>query len=258
MSTEVEAARKDEMYAPDSFSVDDVENVSPSVTEVEGASEEEIEIEGRDHVETDKDGSAAMRREIAELKDEILRLSSRKEPKETPKEAPKEEEKLTRGQIAKILADHKDDPEVLLNVIDYMAEQKATEIKDTTVKDINYRQWHSQLSGTANQILSEDSFLAANPAIQGRLDEMTENLGLSTHPVGRLAAYAIYRLSEEAKSKKPDEKALREKDMKSRVLDKTRPPTKESKTFGLTPAQMDAAKKFGVKPETYAKFVRRA
>lgn len=269
--TENAAATKESLYEPQSFSVEEmtIETGSDEIEEHfadEETDEPEVEVEGKTKtsIETEENESSFLRKEIAALKDEILKLSTR--PKEKPPELaskePEKTEKLTRAQIAKIMSEHKDDPEVLLNVIDYMAEQKANEIKDTTVKDINYRQWHSNLSGVANKIISEDEdgYLAANPKVMDQLGVMAQNLGLSDHPIGNLAAYAIYRLSEMAKAK-PKEDAESPKVSKptnSRVMDKTRTSSTTSKTHGLTADQLAVARKFGVKPETYAKFVRRS
>jgi hypothetical protein len=269
MAEESAAAVKEAIYEPQSFSVDDIgDDISVDDTDkesLESADELDIEVEGRGKqtIETEDNEAATLRKEIRELKDEMLKLSARKD---VPKElAPKEEakpEKLTRAQIAKIMSEHKDDPEVLLNVIDYMAEQKANEIKDTTVKDMNYNQWRTNMSGVANRILSEDEdgYLAANPRVKTQLDDMANNLGLSDHPIGPLAAYAIFRLSEAAKAKpKEDDKSEKvSKPNNSRVMDKTRASTVSGKQHGLTPEQLTVAKKFGVKPETYAKFIRRS
>ena len=267
MAGEAEIARKEEIYEPQSFSVDDVdietegqEETAPKPEPTED--EFEVEVEGEEkEVETDIKETDTLRREISELKDQIIKLSSRREE---PKAKPTEEkgEKLTRGQIAKILTEHKDDPEVLLNVIEYLSEQKALEIKDSTVKDMNQQQWSSQLSGVANRVLAddEDGYLAANPKVGEGLSEMAGNLGLGEHPIGKLAAYAIYRLTNAAKAKsKEGEKLKVEKETTNkRVFDKTRASDKGGKGLGLTQVQLEAARKFGVKPETYAKFIRRS
>lgn len=267
---EAEAARKEEMYQPQSFSVDEIEvegeseetravDATPDITEDEF--EVEVEVEDKE-VETDVKEVDSLRREVAGLKDEIIKLSARREEKPMAKPSDEKPEKLTRGQIAKILTEHKDDPEVLLNVIEYLSEQKALEIKDSTVKDMNQQRWSSELSGVANRVLAddEDGFLAANPKVNESLAEMADNLGLGSHPIGKLAAYSIYRLTNAAKAKskegaKPSEG---EKSVNKRVFDKTRTSDKGGKSHGLTQIQLDTAKKFGVKPETYAKFVRRS
>jgi hypothetical protein len=264
-----EAAKAD-IYEPQSFSVDDLDLDSTEEETIEGAEstsesdeEPEIEVEGKSQgtIETEETESDKLRKELSGLKDEILKLSARREEKPLAEPISKEPEKLTRTQIAQILKEHKDDPEVLLNVIDYMAEQKAMGIKDDTVKDLNYKQWHTQLAGTANRLLAddEDGYLAANPAVSKGLDDMAQNLGLGNHPIGRLAAYSIYRYSElvKAKGSKGAEPTESKPTTNKRVMDKTRTSSSSTKNFGLTEAQLTVAKKFGVKPETYAKFVRR-
>lgn len=255
------------IYTPQTFSVDDLDEESVQGEEGEDgkSQEDEVVIEGKETtVEVKKDDTeSTLRREISELKDEVLRLSSRKE---TPKETKKDDsEKLTRGQIVAILKEHKDDPEVLLNVIEHMAEQKGAALRDETLKDVSYRQWHGHLAGVSNQILDEDAdgYLAANPKVKSGLDSYAENLGLKDHPVGKLAAYAIMRLSESAKAKpKEDVKESKVGEKKETLtnkgkMDKTRTFDKLDKNYGLTPEQLQVAKKFGVKPETYAKFVVR-
>jgi hypothetical protein len=132
------------------------------------------------------------------------------------------------------------------------------------MKDVNQRQWHTNLSGMANRVIQEDEdgYLAANPKVKAGLDEYAANLGLGDHPTGRLAAYAIFRLSEHVKAKgtsKVDEKSKVEEkekvDLNKGKMDKTRLSTHLSKSTGLNQDQLDTAKRFGVKPETYAKFV---
>jgi len=265
MAGEAEATRKEEIYEPQSFSVDDIdvetEDKEPTDLETKDA-EVEIEVEGEDkEVEIETKETDTLRREVSDLKDQIIKLSTRREE---PKKEPigDKPEKLTRGQIAKILTEHKDDPEVLLNVIEYLSEQKALEIKDSTVKDMNHQQWSSQLSGVANRVLSddEDGYLAANPKVVAGLEDMAENLGLTNHPIGKLAAYAIYRLTNvaKAKSKEGDKPKVDKETTNKRVFDKTRTSDKVSKGYGLTQTQLEVARKFGVKPETYAKFIRRS
>ena len=114
----------------------------------------------------------------------------------------------------------------------------------------------------ANRIISEDEdgYLAANPKVKGNLNEYANNLGLGDHPIGQLAAYAIMRLSDSVKAKsKPDVKSEVEKvvDPNKGKMDKTRLTAMKDKNMGLSVEQLTIAKKFGVKPETYAKFVRR-
>ncbi len=265
MDEKTAVAVKEDLYSPQVFSVDDInlEDAEKAKETKEPESDElEVEVEGKEaEIKTETLETEKLQKEIAELKGEILKISTKKETKLEPKKADAPE-KLTRSQIVGILKEHKDDPEVLLNVIEHMAEQKAEATRDTTLKDVNYRQWHSNLSGISNRILSddEDGYLAANPKVKAGLDEYAENLGFKDHPVGKLAAYAIMRLSEMAKvkSKGDDKSAEGDKGKDKGKMDKTRAFDRLDKNLGLTPEHIAAAKKFGVKLETYAKFVRRA
>lgn len=256
--TEVET--EETTPVPQSFSVDDIILEDKESTEnVE--KEVEVEVEGKTEVSTDKSEVAELKKQLQELQGDLLKVSINKREPEKVTESKKE--KLTKGQLAQIMKEHKDDPEVLLNVVEYLAEQKAEEIKDATMKDVNQRTWYSNLSGMANRILQEDEdgYLAANPKVKQGIEEYASNLGLGEHPVGRLAAYAIFRLSESVKGKgeaKVDEKskvAEMKVDPNKGRLDKTRLSTNAGKSTGLSQDQLNMAKRFGVKPETYAKFV---
>ena len=259
---EVTVSDKGGTYSPQIFAVDDIETDEVVDETAEPETEPEVEIEGKSGaVEKESDPTVDLRKEIQELKSEILKISARKETAPPPTKEEKEE-KLTRSQIVGILKEHKDDPEVLANVIEYLAEQKANSTRDETLKDVNHRQWHTNLSGIANKILhdDEDGYLAANPKVGTALDTYAENLGLREHPVGKLAAYAIMRLSEqvEASVKEKDKPAKAETKSTTRVMDKTRAFDQLDKKKGLTAEQLKVAQKFGVKPETYAKFIRRS
>ena len=264
----ITTAQKDDLYAPQSFSVDDVLEENGREEETvetveEGEKELEIEIEGSPTVTTETPSEVAeLKKQIQELQSDLLKVSTRQEARVEVKPEAKTE-KLTKGQLVAILKEHKDDPEVLLNVAEYIAEQKALETRDATMKDVNYRTWSSNLSGMANRILSEDEdgYLAANPRVKGSLNEYASNLGLGDHPIGQLAAYAIMRLSDSVKAKSnADVKSPAEKvvDPNKGKMDKTRLTAMKDKNMGLSADHLAAAKKFGVKPETYAKFVRRA
>jgi hypothetical protein len=255
---------KEDLYAPQSFSVDDILEEGGERESVEEVVEQEIEIEGGGiKVETETPSEVAeLKKQVQEMQAELLNVSKKQTAKVEP-DVPKTE-KLSRSQLVAILREHKEDPEVLFNVAEYIAEQKALETRDATMKDVNYRTWSSNLSGMASRIISEDEdgYLAANPKVKGGLNEYATNLGLGDHPIGQLAAYAIFRLSDSVKAKgaiKSDVKSdkMEKVDPNKGKMDKTRPTTIRDKSQGLSADQLAVAKKFGVKPETYAKFVRR-
>jgi hypothetical protein len=259
-AVETEIETEETTPAPQSFSVDDI-ILEERDKEQEESKEVEVEVEGKTEVTTDKSEVAELKKQLQEMQSDLLKVSlNKREPEKTIEQ---KKEKLTKGQLAQIMKEHKDDPEVLLNVVEYLAEQKAEETRDATMKDVNHRQWHSNLSGMANRVLQEDEdgYLAANPKVKLGIDEYASNLGLGDHPVGKLAAYAIYRLSESVKGSgaaKVDEKskaAEMKVDSNKGRLDKTRLSTNAGKSAGLSQDQLNIAKRFGVKPETYAKFV---
>lgn len=263
--------RKQDVYSPMTISVDDIDlegvDKEKDADEIETKTEDEleIEVEGKEKtVDTEESEVSKLRSEVSSLKGEILKLVSQKpdkviEPKDDKKE------KLTHSQIVGILKENKDADnfsEILANVVKYIAEDTASEIKNKTMEEVSHKQWASNLSGLSSQILSsdDDGYLAANPKIKGELDDMAKNMGLSDHPVGKLAAYSIYRLIE-------GNKAIKEKGAKgditkgsetrTRTMDKTRISAQTGKV-ALSPTQLAVAKKFGVKAETYAKFVKKS
>jgi len=257
-----------DVHAPAVISVDDYdletgEEVKEEKEEKQQEEELEIEVEGKGaKVEKEESEVSILQKEINSLKDEILKLASRKPEKLDSKEDKKE--KLTHAQLVNIIKENKDNPEVIANVIKYIAEDTASEIKNKTMEEVSHKQWASNLSGLASQIISsdEDGYLAANPKLKGELDEMSKNLGLSDHPVGKLAAYSIFRLMEGAKAIKEkgsqsDKAKTTSTTNQSRVMDKTRTSGQTGKVT-LSPAQLAVAKKFGVKPETYAMFVKKS
>ncbi len=260
---EIESVTSNEL-GPQHFSVDDIildekEEEKEEVVVKEEKEEPEIEVEGETKISSDVSEVAELRKQVQSLQGDLLKISLEK--RELVKPDVQKKERLTRPQLIAIMKEHKDDPEVLLNITEYLAEQKAEEIKDATMKDVNQRQWYSNLSGMENKIFSEDEdgYLAANPKVKGQLNEYATNLGLGDHPLGKLAAYAIFRLSETVKGKgvskqvvKPDgEKA----DANKGKMDKTRLTTVRNKEQGLSAEQLAMAKRFGVKPETYSRFV---
>lgn len=261
VETETETGETD--LTPQIFSVDDIilEEKSKEGKEDKEDKDVEVEVEKEIEVTADKTEVAELKKQLQELQSDLLKVSINK--REPEKVVEQKKERLSKSQLAQIMKEHKDDPEVLVNVVEYLAGQKAEEIKDATMKDVNHRQWHSNLSGMANRVLQEDEdgYLAANPKVKQGIDEYATNLGLGDHPVGKLAAYAIFRLSESVKGKnaaKVDEKSKTVEtkvDLNKGRLDKTRLSTNTGKSAGLSQDQLNMAKRFGVKPETYAKFV---
>ena len=258
-----------DVHAPMTINVDDFKlDSEDKEEEKETKTEEDVEIEvegkGKTGVETDETEVSKLQKQVSTLTEEILKLSSRKPEKIEPKK--EKEEKLSIEQIVGIIEDHKDKPNfatVITNAMKYIAEDVASGVKNKTMEEVSHKQWSSNLSGTANRILSEDNdgYIAANPKLKGELPDMAKNMGLQDHPAGELAAYAIYRLLEGAKAKDKDSKVDKTKESKttnsSRVMDKTRTSAQTGKVT-LTSGHLDAIKKLGADPQLYAMFVKKS
>lgn len=262
---------KQDVYTPMTISVDDIDleggNKEEDTDKVETKPEDEleIEVEGKGKgVDKEESEVVKLRSEVSSLKDEILKLVSQKPDKVIELKDDKKE-KLTHSQIVGILSENKDKdnfPEILANVVQYIAENTAADVKNKTMEEVSHKQWASNLSGLSNQILSsdDDGYLAANPKIKDELDDMAKNMGLSDHPVGKLAAYSIYRLIEgnkAVKEKRAKGDITKGSETRTRTMDKTRVSSNAGKVT-LDASQLAAAKKFGVKPETYAMFVKKS
>ena len=255
----------------DSFILDEVLGVDDDLDEeiIVKPDEDEPEIEIEEKTKVEVSETAELKRLLAETQKDLLKVSQSlhdltTKEKETPKG---KEEKLTRSQVVNILKEHKDDPEVLFNVIDYLAEEKAVSTRDKTLEDVNRKTWEGNLSGLSGRILAEDKFLSTKPEHRGIVAEYARNLGLDNHPAGHLAAHAIYVLSELNKDPstlfsvygKPTSEANSERVdaiKRTKTLDKTKTPSaKTGGSVGLSSEEAEIAKKFGVNPKLYARFL---
>ena len=255
----------------DSFILDEVLGVDDDLDEevIVKPDEDEPEIEIEEKTKVEVSETAELKRLLADTQKDLLKVSQSlhdltTKEKETPKG---KEEKLTRSQVVNILKEHKDDPEVLFNVIDYLAEEKAVSTRDKTLEDVNRKTWEGNLSGLSGRILAEDKFLSTKPEHRGIVAEYARNLGLDKHPAGQLAAHAIYVLSELNKDPstlfsvygKPTSEANSERVdaiKRTKTLDKTKTPSaKVGGGVGLSSEEAEIAKKFGVNPKLYARFL---
>src|SRR5574343_25738 len=254
----------DELFEEDNIPTESEETPSVEVTESETPPEPkeeevEIEVEGKTPtVDKEQTEVARLRNQIQELQTQLLNLAA--QPKEVPvapKEKPKEEE-LTRSQLAKIIQENADNPEVILNVMDYIAEQKTKKVKNEAFEELSQSNWEREIAGNANQILAEDKdgYIKSNPNVKDKIDQVKRNLKWDNHPAGDLAAYALIRFSEGLTNEVKE--AVKEETPKPNMgkMDRTKvtsPPAQGKKK--LTSEQLAMAKKLGVKPETYARFV---
>jgi len=251
-----------QIFSADDLEVEEIEEREVVVEEKKKEEEVEVEVEEKEtKIAKEPNEVAELKKQIQELQGDLLKVSlARKEPaKETKKVA--EQEELSDAQLLGILQEHKDDPVVQLNIIKHVATQIANATRDTTVKEVNEKQWKSNLSGMSNRILSEDAYLAANPNVKSKLGEYAQNLGLGDHPVGELAALAIMRMMEKSEAKvdvKSTEATKTDLKGTDKKAERTRLSGAQDKDVGLTQEQLAFAKKIGVSAKSYARFLPRS
>jgi len=235
----------------------------PEETEFEETEsiQDEIEIETESKtpsIETQGSEIAQLKATIKELQDQILQMSAMSaQTRESvdpvkSKTVNTEEEQLTKDQLAQIIAENGDKPKVLLEVIDYIADQKAKAAKYQAFEEVSQSNWEREIAGHANQILAEDrdGYLAANPTVKNKIGQVMRNMRWEKHPAGALAAYALIRLGEGLVKKEETLSAEKEKKLSSGKMDKTRLSTaiKEGgKNKKLTKEHLEMAKRLGVK-----------
>lgn len=241
-------------------------NAAGTAEESAGDEGVEIEVEGKKpSIEAETSEVGGLKAQIQELQQELLHMSSRMQAAQqvqaAPKEAPKEEQ-LSRAQLAQIIAENQDKPEVLLNVIDYMAEQKTKSVKEQAFKELSESNWTREIAGNANQVLAEDrdGYIAANPQVKDKISQVMKNMRWEGHPAGALAAYGLIRLSESLSAPKGEEEA--EKAVvaakTSAKMDKTRSLSAAAKSGSnkLTKEHLEMAKRLGIKdPNLMARFI---
>lgn len=236
----------------------DAEGVSAGAADAsavgEQDKEDEVEIETESEassVETPNNEIGQLKTTIRELQDQLLQMSARvREPAEAVK--PKvEEEQLTRAQLAQIISENSDKPEVLLNVIDYMTEQKTRAVKKQAFEELSHSNWEREIAGVANRILTEDrdGYLAANPDAMKKAIQIAKNLRLEGHPAGVAAAYSLVRLIESLSGKEEKVVVPSVKKVSSSKMDKTRSlaESKRGSNKKLTKEHLEMAKRLGVK-----------
>lgn len=166
------------------------------------------------------------------------------------------EEKISHTQLVAIIKEHGSDPEIMANVISHMAKQEALSIRDKTVEDIDQRTWHQNLSSIEGRAIAEDPVLSKRPDIVDKLPAMAAALKLDKHPFGRYLSFLAYRAGNEITTDVATDaaEATRVADLeKKKGIDKTK--TLGKKSITMTKEQSDIAKRFGVSPQLYAKFI---
>jgi hypothetical protein len=115
---------------------------------------------------------------------------ARQERKGKGKEADKEgEAPLTKEQLRAIMKEHKDDPDVLLNVIEYAAQQAAKGAEKKAVDAVELSTKKKEL----DDYLSKNYPDLAEAESEGRvlIDKIKDQLTVGDHPYGDFLAVAV-------------------------------------------------------------------
>lgn len=126
---------------------------------------------------------------VSELQKEVARLGYALRQKEKEAQKPKEEgEPLTRAQLVQLMRDYGNDPETILNVMEYYGQQaakKASTEQVTVQRTVQMKQANDQLVST---LWPE---IHSNPTVQQNIAAYKQNLNLADHPMAdHLAASA--------------------------------------------------------------------
>jgi len=241
---------------------DDEEEESPFSIKIED--EEEEEEEG-----TEKKGKGKKKEpepdekdtKIADLEKKVKDLEKDKkrafyearQVKKTPETTPPGA-KLTDSQIKQILVDNKDDPDTLMNVVKYIAEESARGVSTETVNAAEMTRKKGELDGFLAERYPDIDTPGSDIRIE--VDKAKKDLGMEKHPFGDYFAVAsrvledLPDLLENAYKKgkgetgTEDAEDKRKKDIASKKL----PASKKRSVTGeeLTGTQAEAAKQLGL------------
>lgn len=265
-------ADDDSLYAPvdeGGPAVEITDSETPPGGDSKAAEEDEVEIETAPakQVATEDDRFAAIEKENRELREALIKLSSRAEPKPAaaPATVEPKAEKVTKAQLAAVLNENRDAdgnirPDVLMNIVDHLVEERTNEAKVAAFQEFDQTNWKRQIASSSKVYMSG---LQLTSQDQAEVNEFVRNLKLEDNPAAEMIGWAMLRLAKESQQQPTEpEKKESTKTVAKEVakMDRTKAPVVNkpaAKKVQLTQDQLDMAKRFGVKPETYAKFVGR-
>jgi len=211
----------------------DVDETFPDLEEpsLGGGEEEEIEVPEDEEIpeepEKPKPEVAELRR-VANLLEADLKERQKGPKKREDEEPTKKSDALSDEQLIQVINEYKDNPGVLLQVFKHVAKQEALTIRDDTVHSERQRQW-AENTRTSSMGIVKEEYGKLNQEEQNQVQEvlpgLIDSLGLATHPVGPLAAFAIVRMAQLTQSKaavKEKEPKTEEKPKTKGQMDKTR------------------------------------
>ncbi len=253
---------------PDEIKLDDETSEQPETTGIVAA-EPDVVVEKDEKPEpaVSSPDMASLAAENAELKRQLLAISEelkklKDDKKEKPVEAPKEPKEpkepggLDYSQIASLIREHGDNPEVLANIISYVAQAEASrvasKIRDEAIERVTFQQWYNSVKTASDAIVHQ--LLTKKPDLEPMIPVVAERLALDHHPAGRLSAALLLLHAMDMQNEKKDAVDTRRvEELKTKKsLDKTRGSSGTSK---LTKEQLEVANRLGIDPDTYAKFL---
>ena len=192
----------------------------------------------------------------------------RKEKKALKKDTPEDEPPLSRAELKALMTEHKDDPEVMLNIVDYMAKQAAKGASKDTISKAEMSSRSQEMSTMLKQrfpALYEDG-----SDIRTAVDQTKEKLGFADHPYGDFVGTAVQvmmnfptALKQSYEQGKKDalqggaEKTRQQLVSESQVGKQSKTPGKKPEET-LTASQLETAKRMGFtgkRLETYRKML---
>jgi len=201
----------------------DYEEIIVSGTE-EPADEEKVE-DLKEAAPDLSDDIAKMKSEIEQLKNDKSNLNKALHKTRQKSKEVKEEEVLSKDQLKSILSENEGDPEAMLRVLEYSAEQIAKKVSSDTVSSAELkkleRESNDMLIGMYPSLAEESSDM------RRAIDETKAHYGIENNPLGDLYATGIRVLNSlpslidaaEARGKEAGKKGIAESNRKKSIKD---------------------------------------
>jgi len=216
--------------------------------------EEKEEEPKEDPLETLKAENEKTRKALEDAQKEINRLGYKLRKPEEKKETKEETPTFSKGQLLQLWNEHKDDPAILMQIVEEMQKTAGKGIEEAAEKKIDITNKRTEmdkfLSTAFPDVIKEDT--GEHRAVQGAVDF----LHLEGHPFARFLAVGAMQLQrlpkiiEDIKEQTRKELLGKTAEEKRKEGIKNASPTPGGKTekpkaATLTPSQMESAKRLG-------------
>ena len=239
----------------------------------ETGNEEEKAAKAKEGADKDKKPepteSERLQTEIAQLREDKKNLNKALHDKRFEKKQQKEKDEapvLTDEQLVAILEEHKDDPRVLLNAIKYQAEQIAKGVKKTVMDETEIKAKQKEI----DQFLRSryQDLYVDDSEMRTTVDKTKDVLGLGDNPFGDYLATGVQVLNNlegivkhwYEEGKKAADNEVIDRARKGQIKDGQLTPSgkqgNKDSDGGLTPSQLETAKRLGFKTSQQIKLYR--